>query len=152
LYEQQIQELPLFILIPKWSDTLMKILNLAKKYHLIMRPISGRHSSNYINPDCYIDMQPFFREIRLQKINRLTICGGETQGVVYNFLFSGAWNEAKEKFSNFSIEKRSAKPLMSLCLEHYIEFHEKELETCQKLVLALPMGSAGSVGVSGLSS
>ena len=83
LVEQQIQELPLFILVPKDEQALADILDLARAHHLILRPISGRHSSNYISPDVYIDMQPHFKGMALDDQQLLTIQGGETQGRVY---------------------------------------------------------------------
>jgi len=90
LYKWQIQELPLFIIKPINDLEICKILRLIKKYKLLLRIISGKHSSNIYKPQIYVDMTGYDC-IQITK-NSLIVQGGVTQGKIYEFLFDNKYN------------------------------------------------------------
>lgn len=84
LFSLQIQERPLFIIIPIGEKEVKRALNLLRDNDLTLRIVGGRHSSALQNPDIFLDIS-LFNGIILEK--NLKVGGGATQGEVNEYLF-----------------------------------------------------------------
>jgi Berberine and berberine like len=137
MYKLQIQELPLFIIVPQDEFEICNLLNLAFVEKLTLRIIAGRHSSNIQNPDFYVDMSDFNKIVSDKNI--LTVGGGINQGNVYKYLFD---NNSKYHFVH---GVKTCHPLYSHSLSHMLNNFIESNEV-------FPGGSAGSVCVTGFTS
>ena len=133
MYKLQIQELPLFVIVPQNELEICSLLNFAFIKKLSLRIISGRHSSNIQDPDFYIDMSGFNKIVSKKDI--LTVGGGINQGSIYKYLFD---NDSKYHFVHGA---KMFHPLYSHTLSQMLNES-----------LVFPGGSAGSVCVSGFTS
>lgn len=84
LFSTQIQERPLFIVIPKSEDDILSVLDLLDRRKLSIRIVGGRHSTALQNPDVFLDMS-YFNKISSGKY--ITVQAGATQGQVNSYLF-----------------------------------------------------------------
>lgn len=132
LFQLQLQELPLFIVVFHHKKETIKLLDFLAKSKLTVRIINGRHTSSIQNPDIYADIS-YLSKICLNKT--LKVGGGVTQGQVYNFLKGTGAHHVSGKLFHGKISMLMHKKLLSLTKE------EEE---------AFPGGSAGTVGVVGV--
>jgi hypothetical protein len=148
MYKLQIQELPLFVIVPQNKYEICSLLNLAHIKNLNLRIIAGRHSSNIQDPDFYVDMTDF-NKIYSNK-NILTVGGGINQGKIYEYLFndnnSGVPHSIKHHFVHGT---KMCHPLYSHCISRLLN---NSIKLNNENSLIFPGGSAGSVCVSGLTS
>ena len=152
MYKLQIQELPLFVIVPVNRKEICKLLNLAYKKKLTLRIIAGRHSSNIQDPDFYVDLSEFdkvcLNHIDCQDI--LIAGGGINQGRIYEYLFNQ--NTDKEDKCHFIHGIKMCHPLYSHCISRLI--NNSNISSNISNLSAdetnlFPGGSAGSVCVSG---
>ncbi|AYV85164.1 MAG: hypothetical protein Satyrvirus5_29 [Satyrvirus sp.] len=136
MYKLQIQELPLFVIVPCNKNEICKLLCLAYIKKLTMRIISGRHSSNIQNSDLYVDMS-LFNKIHVDE-DILVAGGGINQGKIYQYLFDN------NHTYHFAHGAKIGHPLFSHSVSRLLENSANEL--------AFGGGSAGSVCISGLTS
>lgn len=137
-YKLQIQELPLFVVSAINNRDIENFLNLIYKKKLSVRVINGRHSSNVQNPDVYLNISEL-DHISLRK-NVLSVGGGVHQGSIYEYL--------NKKNSNYHYihGTRIVRSLANNIGRHL----ENNLNT--SLTDVFSGGTAGSVGVSGITS
>lgn len=140
MYKLQIQELPLFVIVPQNKKEIRKLLNLAYEKKLTLRVIAGRHTSNIQDPDFYVDMSGFDK-IKLDG-NILRTGGGINQGKVYEFLF----NQTDNNY-HFAHGTKICHPLYSYSISRLLG---NSIGLNDIASLMFPGGSAGSVCVTGL--
>ena len=155
MFQLEIAELPLFVIVLHREVEAICVLNLLVTTKLRMRIISGRHNSAIQNPDFYldishlnsinirhIDLNPPKKQDLFAESHRIEIKGGATQGQVYTHLFNK--DNSKDGKSLRHVHFPGAKahhPLVSLTMHPLCAEDD---------AVVFPGGSAGSVGVVGL--
>jgi len=137
-FKLQVQELPLFVIVPQCIEEVRKSLNLAYLKNITLRVMAGRHSSNVIDPNFYVDMSEF-RSVKLNG-NTLSAGGGINQGSIYNFL---AQNESQSQ-CHFTHGSKMCHPFYSHAISRLLKNTNATNDE-----FMFPGGSAGSVCISG---
>lgn len=130
-FKSQILEFPLFIIIVSSIQDVLRALNLAHNKNLKIRVNGGRHSSNIQNPDFYLDMSKV-THLHLNK-HILQAGAGINQGKVYEYL-------DKEQHNHHYVHGTKLYR-HAYELRRHLGHEESEV---------FPGGSAGSVGISGI--